>query len=107
MPGYRDDLILNSYLSFGVNKRFPTLLQQISSPAMIVPSSYAVTNLNPEKNTSTELSIVLGKDIQEDKTSTYGGKNIRYKRGLKDKSIKQFQTLHNSIIPWNKIRYIF
>lgn len=46
-------------------------------------------------------------DIQEDKTSTYGGKNIRYKRGLKDKSIKQFQTLHNSIIPWNKIRYIF
>jgi len=68
MPGYRDDLVFNSYLSFGINKRFPTLLQQISSPALLMPSSAAVTNLNPEKNTSTEVSVVLGKDVRGEKT---------------------------------------
>ena len=45
--------------------------------------------------------------IQEFKTSQYGGKNIRYKRELKSQFIKQFKDLHNKIIPWNKIRYIF
>lgn len=62
---------------------------------------YNIANALPGEN------LLWTPYIQEDKTSTYGGKNIRYKRGLKDKSIKQFQTLHNSIIPWNKIRYIF
>jgi len=45
--------------------------------------------------------------IQENKTSQYGGKNVRYKRYLKIKSINQFKSLHQEIIPWNKIRYIF
>ena len=46
-------------------------------------------------------------DIQEDKISQYGGKNIRYERHLKRELINQFTNLHDSIIPWNKIRYIF
>jgi spore photoproduct lyase len=45
--------------------------------------------------------------IQESKVSEYGGKNIRYKASLKADYIKQFKELHNSIIPWNTIRYIF
>jgi spore photoproduct lyase len=45
--------------------------------------------------------------IQENKISQYGGKNIRYISNLKLKYIEQFTTLHDSIIPWNKIRYIF
>jgi spore photoproduct lyase len=45
--------------------------------------------------------------LQEDKVSEYGGKNIRYKASLKADYIKQFKELHNSIIPWNTIRYIF
>ena len=45
--------------------------------------------------------------LQEDKTSQYGGANVRYERHLKSKYIKKFKELHNSIIPWNKIRYIF
>ena len=67
LPGYRGNLIFNSYLSFGINKRFPTLLQQISSPAMF-SSVNTTTNLNPEKNTSTELSLVLAKDFRTRKT---------------------------------------
>ena len=46
-------------------------------------------------------------DWQEHKVSQYGGKNLRYKTELKSKMIIEFKKLHKSIIPWNKIRYIF
>lgn len=46
-------------------------------------------------------------EIQENKISQYGGKNIRYEHKLKAKYIKQWTDLHDSIIPWNTIRYIF
>lgn len=46
-------------------------------------------------------------DIQEDKTSEFGGKNIRYKHDLKAEYIRQWTQLHDLIIPWNTIRYIF
>lgn len=46
-------------------------------------------------------------EIQETKTSQYGGENIRYKRNMKSSFIKSFVDLHDQIIPWNKIRYIF
>ncbi len=45
--------------------------------------------------------------IQETKTSQYGGKNIRYEHNRKADYIKQFVELHDEIIPWNTIRYIF
>ena len=46
-------------------------------------------------------------EIQETKTSQYGGENIRYKHTLKRGFIAQFKELHASKIPWNRIRYIF
>ena len=46
-------------------------------------------------------------DIQESKISEYGGKNIRYKRHLKSVFIEDFKYIHDLIIPWNTIRYIF
>lgn len=46
-------------------------------------------------------------DVQEDKISQYGGENIRYKSGLKEDYIRAFKSLHELIIPWNTIRYIF
>ena len=46
-------------------------------------------------------------DMQEAKTSQYGGENIRYKHNLKAKFIKEWTELHDEIIPWNIIRYIF
>ena len=44
---------------------------------------------------------------QENKTSQYGGVNIRYKYNLKKQYIKEWTELHDEIIPWNTIRYIF
>jgi spore photoproduct lyase len=46
-------------------------------------------------------------ELQEDKISQYGGKNIRYKHDLKAQYIKEWTELHDKIIPWNTIRYIF
>ena len=45
--------------------------------------------------------------IQEEKVSQYGGTNIRYARHLKYLYIDAFKALHEKIIPWNTIRYIF
>jgi spore photoproduct lyase len=46
-------------------------------------------------------------EIQEVKTSQYGGKNVRYRYDLKAEYIKDFINLHDKVIPWNTIRYIF
>jgi spore photoproduct lyase len=46
-------------------------------------------------------------DNQESKISQFGGKNIRYHHGLKSEYIKDFMNLHDEILPWNTIRYIF
>ena len=45
--------------------------------------------------------------IQENKISQYGGVNVRYMSNLKSKYIAEFRKLHDSVIPWNTIRYIF
>jgi len=46
-------------------------------------------------------------ELQEAKKSQYGGDNIRYKHTLKAQYVHEFKALHNLLIPWNTIRYIF
>lgn len=46
-------------------------------------------------------------ELQEAKVSQYGGDNIRYKHTLKAQYVHEFKALHNVVIPWNTIRYIF
>lgn len=46
-------------------------------------------------------------EIQESKTSQYGGENIRYKHDFKAEYIKQWMELHDEIIGWNTVRYVF
>ena len=45
--------------------------------------------------------------IQEGKVSQYGGLNIRYKHDLKAQYIREWTELHDKIINWCTIRYIF
>lgn len=52
-------------------------------------------------------SLLWKPEIQEEKISQYGGENIRYKHKLKAQYIKEWTELHDDIIPWNTIRYIF
>lgn len=52
-------------------------------------------------------ALIWKPEIQEDKISEYGGTAVRYKAGVKSNFIKRWKTLHNQLIPWNTIRYIF
>jgi len=61
---------------------------------------------NLDNNISGE-DLIWRPDIQENKTSQYGGENLRYEHNLKSQYIKEFTALHDKIIPWNTIRYIF
>ena len=51
--------------------------------------------------------LLWSPEIQESKISQYGGKNIRYKYGKKRMYINNFINSHKSVVPWQKIRYIF
>jgi spore photoproduct lyase len=68
---------------------------------------------NKSKHIYNLINNVPGEDLlwtpdnQETKNSQYGGENIRYQLALKAKYIEDFKTLHDFIIPWNTIRYIF
>jgi spore photoproduct lyase len=59
------------------------------------------------KNKLTGENLLWKPETQESKKSQYGGKNIRYKHNLKNDYVKEFTNLHDYMIPWNKIRYIF
>jgi spore photoproduct lyase len=45
--------------------------------------------------------------MQEQKTSQYGSKNIRYNHKKKKRYINDFLSNHESVLPWQEIRYIF
>lgn len=51
--------------------------------------------------------LIWRPQIQRTKKSQYGGINLRYEPKLKKQLIKEWTELHDSIIPWNTIRYIF
>ena len=59
------------------------------------------------KNNLTGEDLIWKPKLQEPKVSQYGGNNLRYKAKNKIRYIKEFTELHNQIIPWNTIRYIF
>lgn len=79
---------------------------KVLSECIFLTHNFKKHTVNLGKHPETEVDLwVL--DKQEVKRSQYGGENIRYKLGMKAKYIKQFKQLHNQIIPWNTIRYIF
>lgn len=51
--------------------------------------------------------ILWQPERQRIKKSSYGSVNLRYDPKLKQIYVNSFRELHNSIIPWNTIRYIF
>ena len=52
-------------------------------------------------------SLIWQPDLQETKYSQTGGRNLRYKRGLKATLVRDFQELLMARLPYCKIRYIF
>jgi len=67
----------------------------------------AKKHLENVKNEVKGEKLLWNPGIQEAKTSQYGGENVRYKLKLKQSLINKFIDMHDSVIPWNTIRYIF
>ena len=79
---------------------------QVLAECIFLTHNFKKHTINLGRHPETEVDLwVLTK--QELKTSQYGGENVRYKLGMKSEYINQFKQLHKSIVPWNKIRYIF
>ena len=79
---------------------------QVLSECIFLTHNFKKHLANLDNHPETEESLWTPEN-QETKISEYGGENIRYEYQLKREYIKSFRELHNSIIPWNKIRYIF
>ena len=66
LSGGNENLALNAYINFGTNFKFPTMFQELSSPATIGPySGGVVPSLEPEKNSSTEIGFELIRELPE------------------------------------------
>jgi spore photoproduct lyase len=79
----------------------------------IVLSEVIFLTHNKEKHKYNIINNIKGEDllwkpdIQSDKLNSNGNDAIRYTPSIKKQFINQWVELHNEIIPWNKIRYVF
>ena len=98
LEDYKDLFIMmNDYVEYK---------DQVLAECIFLTHNFKKHTVNLQRHPETEVDLWVT-DLQETKVSQYGGENIRYKLSMKSEFIKQFKLLHNSIIPWNKIRYIF
>ena len=60
------------------------------------------------ENGMTESEAYLWRpDIQEHKRSSYGSSAVRYQRGFKAELTEQWLRVHDEVVPWNTVRYLF
>ena len=79
---------------------------KVLSECIFLTHNFKKHTVNLQNHPRTEVDLWVP-NRQESKVSQYGGENVRYKLNMKSEYIKQFKTIHNQIIPWNTIRYIF
>ena len=60
---YYQDVTFDVFMNIGSNVKFPTLSQLISSQLMLATNSIQ-TNLEPEKNRSVEIGLILKRDLR-------------------------------------------
>lgn len=80
--------------------------QDVLAECIMLTHNDKMHEYNLEHNPEAE-ELLWCPDRQESKISSYGSKNLRYKWQIKNKYISDFVKLHDEIISWNKIRYIF
>ncbi|MDQ7052928.1 MAG: TonB-dependent receptor [candidate division KSB1 bacterium] len=67
----QNNLAVTSFIKFGLNAKFPTLLQQISSPGRLVADVRYQPQLQPERNRSMEIGVTAMRQLN-DHPSVYG-----------------------------------
>ena len=85
----------------------PLLYPEVAAECIFLTHNAWQHERNLEQGFTASEALLWQPDNQEDKRSQYGSQAVRYKAGLKRSYINQWQELHDKIIPWNNIRYIF
>ena len=98
-----DYAILFSYLDLYVKKEYKN---KVKSEVIFLTHNKTKHYYNNINNPTGE-RLLWVPNLQEEKVSQYGGINIRYERNFKSNAIEEFKQIHNKIIAWNTIRYIF
>jgi len=80
--------------------------EEVLSEVIFLTHNAGKHHYNLDNNLDGE-ELLWTPENQQTKTSQYGGINIRYKYNLKRQYIKEWTELHDKVIPWNTIRYIF
>jgi len=70
LAGSKKDMTYNTSMSFGGNVKFPTLFQQVSAPDLLTSDKFT-PRLEPERNSSLELSANMSRDVRG-KSAIYG-----------------------------------
>ena len=84
----------------------PEVKRQMQCEVIFLTHNRAQHEANLGINPQAE-ALLWVPELQEDKQSQMGGWNIRYERHMKAKMIEVFKQLHQEVIPWCGIRYIF
>ncbi len=87
--GYDDEFVVDSYISFGANVKFPSLIQQISTPNAFSRQATA-PSLQPEKNRSLEMSTTVTRDLGNNSNVSGWQVNFSYFQNYYD---NKFRTL--------------
>ncbi len=64
LKGMKENFLLDVFLSYGNNVRYPTLFQQVNSPALVDPAR-AADPLEVETNRSVEIGAALTRSLSE------------------------------------------
>lgn len=80
--------------------------RQLKSEIIFLTHNTKLHEINMEWHPKGE-ELIWKPELQETKFSQTGGRNLRYKRGLKSELVKDFTELHKKMLPYSEIRYAF
>ncbi|AHM59995.1 lyase [Flammeovirgaceae bacterium 311] len=83
------------------------LQQEVAAECIFLTHNPWQHERNLERGFAESEALLWQPEKQEAKQSQYGSQGVRYQIPLKREYISQWQALHDEIIPWNTIRYIF
>lgn len=83
------------------------LREEVKTEAIFLTHNPWQHQRNLERGMAASEALLWQPSQQEEKLSQYGSQALRYKIPLKREWITQWQQLHQEVIPWNGIRYIF
>ena len=88
----------NAYINFGTNYKFPSLFQQLSSPAVVDNRTpEIITSLQPEKNKSTELGFTMVQETKNLPALDSWEVNLSYFNNLYENKFRMFYNPGNPI----------